>query len=104
MAAHSGVDERSILRAYRGQRVREATMRRIASAASACDVSLPGAVDPVVKEALAVQVREEAARIAPLVPDVDMHDLQLILERRLRPWGTGQLFFIRRGPDGHYVF
>ncbi len=55
-------------------------------------------------ESLASSVREEAARVGPLVPTVTLHDLFLILGRRLRPWGSGQKFFIRRSPEGHYVF
>lgn len=55
-------------------------------------------------ERLVRRVQEAQARLQPLLPDIDPHDLSLILYRRLRPWGSGQRFFIRRTPEGRYVF
>ena len=55
-------------------------------------------------EEIARKVREAAALIQLSLPDVDPHDLQLILECHFRPWGSGKRFFIHSGPDGGYVF
>ena len=47
------------------------------------------------RERFARLVRETRERLQPVLPDIDPEDLDLILERVLRPWGTGQRFFIR---------
>ena len=48
------------------------------------------------------RVQEAQRRLEPLLPDIDPHDLNLILERMLRPIGS-RLFFIRKQGVG-YVF
>ena len=107
ITACSGVDDRSIKRVYTGERVWALTRRRVEEAARALKLPLPGkdiATQSAENTVFAARVREEAARLGPLVPEIDPHDLLLILGRRLRPWGSGQKFFIRRSPEGHYVF
>ena len=108
IAAMSSVDERSIKRMYGGMPVRQATRSRVEWAASALGLEMPQSAQAgarsIEMEVVAVRVREEAKRLQPLLPGVDPHDLQLILGRRLRPWGSGQRLFVRRSPDGHYVF
>jgi hypothetical protein len=49
--------------------------------------------------------RLEAARreIAPRVPDIDSHDLLLILEAMLRPPGSGRRLFVVEIRPGVYV-
>jgi hypothetical protein len=55
-------------------------------------------------ERLARRVLEAQARLQPLLPDIDPGDLGLILERILRPVGSGRRFFIRPRDDGGYDF
>lgn len=51
-------------------------------------------------ERLAKRVREAQARLQPRLPDMDPGDLALILERMLRPPGSGRRFFLHRRDDG----
>ena len=55
-------------------------------------------------ERLARRVKEAQERLAPRLPDMDPGDLGLILERLLRPPGSGRRFFIRPTANGRYVF
>ena len=57
-------------------------------------------------EALSTRIREVVRQVAPTVPNIDPHDLRLIIERRLRiaQWDQRQKFFIRKTPGGYYVF
>ena len=57
------------------------------------------------RERFARQIRATRERLRPQLPDVAVDDLDLILERMLRPWGTGQRFFIRPNPEADgFVF
>ena len=107
IAARSAVDDRSIKRVYAGLRVWPLTLRRVKEAALALGLPSPGdnaSVKSAEMDILAARIREEAERIGPLVPEVSAHDLALILNRRLRPWGSGHKLFIHLSPEGHYVF
>jgi hypothetical protein len=53
---------------------------------------------------LAEQIEAAKARVAPLLPDVDESDLDLILSSLLRPFGTGRCFFLREVRPGVHVF
>lgn len=55
-------------------------------------------------ERLVERVYAAQARLQPLLPEIDPHDLGMILERRFRSWGSGQRFFIRPKQGGGYVF
>ena len=57
-----------------------------------------------VPRSLAEQIEAAKARIAPLLPDVDENDLDLILSSLLRPFGTGRRFFLREIRPGVHVF
>jgi hypothetical protein len=47
-------------------------------------------------ERLARRIREEHARLAPKLPDIDPDDLALILEALLRPPNTDRCLFAPR--------
>jgi len=47
-------------------------------------------------------VQREQARLQPLLPDVDPHDLNLILSCMLRPVKNRRVFLFQQG--GRYVF
>lgn len=49
-------------------------------------------------------VEEARARLAPQFPEMDPQTMVTILASLLRPFGTGKRFFLRRQPDGSYVF
>ncbi len=53
---------------------------------------------------LAQQIEAAKAQVAPLLPDVDENDLDLILSSLLRPFGTGRRFFLREIRPGVRVF
>jgi len=53
---------------------------------------------------LAKQIEDAKKRVAPLLPDIDPADLDLILSSMLRPFGTGRRFFLRQVKPGVYVF
>jgi len=54
--------------------------------------------------ALAKQIEEAKSRVAPLLPDMDPGDLDLIISSLLRPFGNGRRFFLRQVKPGVYVF
>jgi hypothetical protein len=49
-------------------------------------------------------VEKEKKRLAPLLPDIDPHDLDLILHSLARPFGTGKRFFLRKARPGVRIF
>lgn len=51
----------------------------------------------------AVRLRALQVELQPQLPEVDPHDLHLILERMLHPIGKRR-FFIHRRKEGGYVF
>jgi hypothetical protein len=53
---------------------------------------------------LAKQIEEAKKRVAPLLPDMDPSDLDLIISSLLRPFGSGRRFFLREVKPGVYVF
>ena len=53
---------------------------------------------------LAIKIKKMHQKIAPLVPDIDPGDLDLILERLLRRPGRGRRVFIDKKPGGDYSF
>lgn len=48
------------------------------------------------------RVAREQARLQPLLPEIDPHDLNLILMARMRPVQSRRFFIHRRGSS--YVF
>jgi hypothetical protein len=61
----------------------------------------PPPFDP---EQFASDVRAEVKRLTPLLPDIDPDDLVLIVQCKLRPFGTGRRYFLREQSPGVYVF
>lgn len=56
-------------------------------------------------EKLARQIERWHKRLAPQLPDIDSHDLDLIIAAQLRsPRERMQLMFLKRRKDGRYVF
>ncbi len=55
-------------------------------------------------EAFVDRLYAECDRLRPLVPDVDDHDLLLILRNIMKPFGSGKRFFLRELRPGVYVF
>ncbi len=55
-------------------------------------------------EAIIARVEEAKKRIAPLLPDIDPGDLDLILASLFRPFGSGRRFLLRQIRPGVYVF
>lgn len=53
---------------------------------------------------LAAEILRLRDHLAPRLPDVDPHDLILILHSLLRPPGSGRRIFLRRSRLGAYVF
>jgi hypothetical protein len=51
-----------------------------------------------------IDVEKEKRRLAPLLPDIDPHDLDLILTSLARPFGSGRRFFLREIKPGVRVF
>ncbi|MCG8607147.1 hypothetical protein MJD09_19450 [bacterium] len=51
------------------------------------------------------QIERWHKRLAPKLPDIDPHDLDLIIAALLRtPKERMQIMFLKRRPDGRYVF
>lgn len=48
------------------------------------------------------RMRAMHAKVAGRLPDMDPHDLDLIIERLCRRFGDGRRFFIRPRKDGGY--
>ncbi len=56
-------------------------------------------------EKLANRIERWHKILAPQLPDIDPHDLDLIIAAQLRtPEERMQLMFLKRGKDGRYVF
>jgi hypothetical protein len=54
---------------------------------------------------LAARVERLHKRLSPLFPDIDSHDLEMILTSLLRrPRERMQVMFLKRRKDGRYVF
>jgi hypothetical protein len=49
-------------------------------------------------------IEAEKRRLAPLLPDIDPGDLDLILHSLVRPFGSGRRFFLREIRPGVRVF
>ncbi len=59
---------------------------------------------PAEIDAYAARLEEEYARLRPQLPELPPGELLSILACRLRPFGTGKVFFLLRREDGSYVF
>ncbi len=56
-------------------------------------------------EKLARQIEHWRKRLAPQFPDIDLHDLDLIIASLLRtPLQRTEIMFLKRREDGFYVF
>jgi hypothetical protein len=56
-------------------------------------------------ERLALRIERWRRRLAPELPDIDPHDLDLIIAALLRPRRERMtLMFLKRRKDGRYVF
>ena len=55
-------------------------------------------------EQFAADVRAEFAVMAAKFPEIDPGDLLLIVQCKLRPFGTGRRYFLREAAPGVYVF
>jgi hypothetical protein len=50
------------------------------------------------------KVRVAKRRLAPLLPDIDPGDLDLILRSLFRPFGHGRRFFLRKVRPGVFIY
>lgn len=59
---------------------------------------------PLSPEELAREVQRLYEKLRPELPDIPPGDLILILQSVLRPPGSGRRYFLKRQPEGGYVF
>ena len=60
-------------------------------------------MQPFDPQEFADRVLKRHRNLCRRLPDLDPGDILLILQQKMRPFGTGKRFFIRKHPDGGYV-
>lgn len=64
----------------------------------------PARPEPESEAARELRIQTAKHRLAPLLPEIDPGDLDLILRSLSRPFGQGRRFFLRQLRPGVYVF
>lgn len=64
----------------------------------------PAPIPKEIRDRWIADVRAEFERLRPLLPDVDPHDLHLILTSMLRPEEVPRVWLLRPRPGGGFVY